>query len=158
MKLRLLPPASGRGIGLARRIAWIASCIGFLAICLGCLSIGGRTEVVNRDDRSSTQSGKATIGAKREMDVYYPVPYAQTPNLELETSGDDCVIVEQKADHFRVKSTSHLTRSVSWTARGVSSLASPAPPVQADNAKTSAPEILTPFVTTKPLSASIAAP
>ena len=103
-------------IGPIKRGVWIAGCVVFVAICLGCMSIGGRTEIVNRDDRASSQTGKANVPGGQQLDVYYPVPYATPPNLEI---ADEFVIVEQKADHFRVKNTSTFSRTVNWTARGV---------------------------------------
>jgi hypothetical protein len=116
MNLRRLSTGSGLRVRPVERIMGIASCVVLLATFLGCMSIGGRTEIVNRDDRSSTQSGKVTLAGKQELDVFYPVAYVSPPNLEFE---EECVVVEQKADHFRVKNTSPFSRVITWTARGV---------------------------------------
>jgi hypothetical protein len=127
--MRLREPGTGCGekVRPAERITWIASCVVFVVICLGCMSIGGRTEYVTHDDHSSTQSGQATLRGGQELEVYYPAPYAHPPNLELEKGAEDsAVVVEQKADHFRVKNTGLWSRTVSWKARGVpTSSASP---------------------------------
>src|SRR5262249_49927582 len=95
------------------------ACAFFVVMSLGCLSIGGKTENVYRDDRSSAQSGKAALAAGQELDVYYPVAFSQTPNLELDEQPDRYVIIDQKPDHFRIRSNVAGTRTVSWTARGV---------------------------------------
>lgn len=87
-----------------------------LAASLGCavLSIGPTTA-----DTSNHQSGKVTIPAGQELDVYYPGPFASPPNLQTETIFDDCLVIEQRPDHFRIKNPSPFSREVRWEARGV---------------------------------------
>jgi len=100
----------------------------FVAFSLGCmnLSFGGRTEVlppaVKEQEVSAEgiQRGKAFAGYAQEVCVYYPVPYVSPPNLEFEDqdSRRQVQIVDQKADHFRIKNT-HLAVEIPWKARGV---------------------------------------
>jgi hypothetical protein len=71
-----------------------------LTIIMGCMSlqIGCKTG----PDGTICQEGKVSLEGHQELDVYYPVPYASPPNLEIEgDSGFD--IIEQKADHFRLR-------------------------------------------------------
>jgi hypothetical protein len=108
---------------LLRRTAGVASAFAWLAIILGCmsLSIGERTTLP--DDRLAyTQEGSAHIEIGQELDVYYPVPYASPPNLELKGLGS-YTIVDQQADHFRVRAKVEGNtigwEGFDWTARGV---------------------------------------
>jgi hypothetical protein len=108
---------------LLRRLAGIASALAWLAIILGCmsLSIGDRT--VLPDDRLSyAQEGSVRVEIGQELDVYYPVPYASPPNLEIKGPGS-YTIVDQQADHFRVRAKVEGNtigwEGFDWTARGV---------------------------------------
>ena len=103
---------------LLRRTAGVASAFAWLAIILGCmsLSIGERTTLP--DDRLAyTQEGSAHVEIGQELDVYYPVPYASPPNLELKGLGS-YTIVDQQADHFRVHNNGSFL-GFDWTARGM---------------------------------------
>jgi hypothetical protein len=102
------------------RVGWIASCLLFLAIALGCMSlgIGERNVVVSQNDSPGHQSGKITVNPSQEMNVYYPIPYQYPPNLQTENPGT-CVVVEQKTDHFRIKNTGIWAQDVTWQSRGV---------------------------------------
>jgi hypothetical protein len=53
--------------------------------------------------------------------VYYPVPFAGPPHLSLSgNNAVDCVLVEQKADHFKVKTTNlPFAITVTWKAEGI---------------------------------------
>ena len=109
---------SSRGLGIASAV--------FLAILfLGCMSftIGGRTyehdAYTNRyEDGLYVQRGKIRIPAKSEQDVYYPVAYDHPPNVVLEDDHDDCAIIEQQTDHFRVRNNGLFRETMSWCARG----------------------------------------
>jgi hypothetical protein len=69
-----------------------------------------------------TQQG-STIVRGEPLEVYYPVPYAGPPNVSLEDgSGRNCVILEQKPDHFKVKLDEQWALnpvSIKWKAEGV---------------------------------------
>jgi hypothetical protein len=105
---------------LLRRIAGAMSGTGFLVIVLGCMNIqlGGRT-VVQEDSLTFTQEGSLVASAGQEVDVFYPVPYASPPNLVVEDLMHNSTLVEQKADHFRLRNDGHFSLSCSWTARGL---------------------------------------
>jgi hypothetical protein len=92
---------------------------------LGCMSIscGGHHDSCNGDVLS--QEGKLSLRAGGETDVYYPQPYASPPNLSAEETFTNYEIVEQKADHFRIRNTSPFDINVTWTARGVKHAAPP---------------------------------
>src|SRR5262249_19832252 len=108
--------AMRRGV-LIRRVILVTCSLMFLAIVLGCmsLSIGGRQGGSSCEDGVSEHSGEVKVSAGRELDVYYPVPFASPPNLTLADDCDhvvqvegrpdnfDCVLLEQQFDHFRVK-------------------------------------------------------
>jgi hypothetical protein len=72
-----------------------------------------------------TQEGKISLGPHGEREVFYAVPFAGPPNLELETPlggvfGMDSVkLKEQKADHFTIQNTDGNRREVRWRADGI---------------------------------------
>ncbi len=90
-------------------------------IFLGCMSLsfGGRTYQGTTAENVVVQEGKAVIPAHCEQDVYYPRPFAHTPNLEMEDTMFAGSVVEQKEDHFRIVNNGLLPVTASWTARGV---------------------------------------
>jgi hypothetical protein len=105
-----------------------------LAIFLGCmsLSIGGRTYEAGSNDLTSeaemlVQGGDVRVRPHGEQTVYYPIPYAHAPNLNLGEEADDCTILEQKEDCFRVRNTSFFAATIHWKARGMK-VPPPAPP------------------------------
>ncbi len=107
-----------------------------LLILLGCMSfsLGGKTytrEVheCHSEDGLLVQEGEAHVKGRCEIDVYYPLPYGQPPNLEMSEESDEYVLVDQKPDHFRVRNPSCFRGKVCWRARGVRSL--PGGPVPA---------------------------
>jgi hypothetical protein len=138
---------------LLRRLAAASGTLLFLVIVLGCMSLqfgGGAstTEVVHTDDTAYAQTGKVHVPPGKEIEVYYPVSYVSSPNLELDSTFDDCLIVEQKADHFLVKNTGSFSREAKWKARGTKG--SP-PAVVAGPASTQAPPAAMPAVPAQPL-------
>ena len=105
----------GRGV-LSRPVGILAGSITLL-IFLGCmsLSIGCRTE----PDSTTCQEGKVSLRKGQELDVYYPIPYASPPNLEINWDADECEIIEQKADHFRIRCKRQCEATPHWKARGL---------------------------------------
>jgi hypothetical protein len=93
----------------------------------GCLflAFGGAKQRDSEDPSLFTQTGKAMVQAGEEFDVYYPVPFASPPNLEIKNNGLHAhVVVDQKADHFRVRNNGRAAEAfgrppIDWTARGV---------------------------------------
>jgi hypothetical protein len=105
-----------------RAVAAMAA-VALILIILGCMSfsIGGKTMILGPEGNPFEQSGAIELRPGAEQDVYYAIPYASTPNLEIDSMFDDVELVEQHADHFRVRNTSNglLSRTVEWKARGV---------------------------------------
>jgi hypothetical protein len=121
---------------LTSRKAGVAAGALILVIILGCMSIA----IGNRSTEESSitpegtlvQTGEAMVQDHDTETVYYPVPYISPPNLEISSSFDDCVVVEQAGDHFRVKNPSAFCRKVTWKARGLRVSVTPPPPPNAD--------------------------
>jgi hypothetical protein len=128
--------------GQVERGAAIVLGSAFLAICLGCASFqfGGHTEVVPpapavaapSDDPAITQSGTGTSRGGNEQDVFYPVPFASPPNLEVHDIIGHVVVTEQRPDRFHVKNVVH---EFTWKARGVPVTATPAQPTPVSHVK-----------------------
>jgi hypothetical protein len=83
--------------------------------------IHGGVAMVDRE--RLTQQGSVTVPANSQQEVYYPVPYASPPNVQLSGPGvsqGSIQLKEQKADHFTAQCTSaHFTFEVHWRAEGV---------------------------------------
>jgi len=109
-----------RGVLVRRSVLTLCSLF-LLGIVLGCmsLSIGERHEVVASEDGISSQSGEVKVPGGQELDVYYPVPFASPPNLTVTSTWDDAVMVDQQADHFRVKNPGAFSERMRWEARGL---------------------------------------
>jgi hypothetical protein len=103
-----------------------------VAALVGAVTAAGISAVVSLSRRAGgimglqssgaalTQEGNAIIRSE-PVEVYYPVPYGSPPNLSL-TGGPsmNCVLVEQKQDHFKAKLAPPWTNpvSITWTAQG----------------------------------------
>jgi hypothetical protein len=108
------------------RSAGVAAGLLNLAMFLGCMSlaIGGKTYECpltgcRVEGDVFVQHGQVHLKPRGEQDVYYAAPFAGPPNLELGEDCDDCEVVEQKADHFRVRNRGFFRTTAGWTARGV---------------------------------------
>jgi hypothetical protein len=101
-------------------------CLPLLATGCICLSFGGceRAEA----DGVLTQTGKVTCKCESQVTVYYPVPYASPPNLEIHDQAKNFSLLEQRADCFRIVQVSPGLPNVDWTARGMRAPAVIAPP------------------------------
>jgi hypothetical protein len=100
-----------RGVALAGALV-------FVACVLGCMSLNfGRMETVPAAD-SNVQSGSVTIPAHQTLDVFYPSPYVVTPNLVVENTWNDCKIVEQRPNQFRIHNPGAFAREITWKTRG----------------------------------------
>jgi hypothetical protein len=99
-----------------------AICLPLMSTGCLCLSFGGCESCGAGDHPESngvlTQKGGLPSSNGGPVTVYYPVPYASPPNLELHDQLNKCRIVEQRADGFVVQDGQGLL-GVSWTARGV---------------------------------------
>lgn len=104
-------------------------CIPLLATGCFCLNIGGCGCDHAEPNGVLAQKGKFAGANGGPMTIYYPVPYASPPNLELHDPFHNYTIVDQRADSFRiVQDQIHVgpggiasDASVEWTARGVRS-------------------------------------
>jgi len=120
---RGVPVLRSAGVLFSRKSGALAGG-GSVLIFLGCMSfsIGGRNYEAPSSDSCCedllTQKGQFYLNSHMTEDVYYPVPFAHVPNLEF-TNKDDCVLVEQKEDHFRIRNGSWETVRVKWKARGI---------------------------------------
>jgi hypothetical protein len=74
------------------------------------------------------QEGEISLAGGEERDVFYPIPFASNPNLELSSSFNQCVIAEQKEDHFRVQNKSWHDMEARWHAKGIRIGLLPVPP------------------------------
>ncbi len=85
----------------------------FVITAAGCL-------LTDRQDAEGSfpQEGTINVPARSEQTVYYPTPYVRTPNLQLNDYKECVSIVEQGADHFRIKNISAASTNVRWTAKG----------------------------------------
>lgn len=91
-----------------------------LACTMGCVNLqfGGKSNCTE-DPSVVPQTSSITIPKGQELTIYYPKAYVSPPNLELDNSSAACKIVEQKADHFRVRNDGATPLTVNWTARGM---------------------------------------
>jgi hypothetical protein len=93
-----------------------------------------------------TQSGAASLHGRRPQTIYYPIPYASTPNLTLENAEDEdededeWEILEQQWDHFTVRRKGSPVE-LKWTAKG---LKGPPPAVPVVAAPVSSPPLTPP--------------
>lgn len=103
-----------------RRAALVTGAFAVLSM-LSCMSfnIGGKVYECKTEDGLLIQQGQARVPAGVEQDVYYPVPYASTPNLETSDCWSSTIVVMQCPTHFRVRNTSDSVERVEWTVRGV---------------------------------------
>jgi hypothetical protein len=103
--------------------ASVAMVFGALTV-LGCMNFGSippAVEVKVTDDPGVlAQDGKLPARPGKEQVVYYPVPYASPPNLQIADPANVCDIVDQRENcfvvHFHPKAKPQ--DEVTWTARG----------------------------------------
>jgi hypothetical protein len=67
------------------------------------------------------QEGTLSLPDKEAHDIFYPRPFARPPNLTVGISSGDLVVVEQRADGFKVR-VNRIVPPISnypWRARGM---------------------------------------
>jgi hypothetical protein len=102
-----------------------------LAIFMGCmsLSIGNRTiEAPPCEEGVLCQQGEVHLPGNTSQFIHYPLPYPRKPNIEIDSTFDDCQIVEEHEDGFLLRNPNCLSRTVKWKARGVKCDSPPAIP------------------------------
>jgi hypothetical protein len=129
---------------LSRKTGLAAGAV-LMVIVLGCMNISIGS-FRRSEDGTFEQKGELRLASGCEQDVYYPIPFAHTPNVELSGDVDNCFLVEQKEDHFRIRNPGPFKCCPDWTARGVrcappapvvitappiTALPAPSPPVEA---------------------------
>jgi hypothetical protein len=79
---------------------------------------------------TTTESGEFVIltPSPQTFDVYYPIPFASPPNLQLAGDTNDFELVEQQADHFTVRRRTAAPPTVHWRAEGKPHYGPPPPP------------------------------
>ena len=118
----------------SRRVGTAAAAVALL-IVLGCmsLSIGKFTSGVTDETGALCQTDEVTLPSGCDREVFYPVPYAGPPHLDVgNTPFNEIVLVEQKEDRFRVRNHSAFSKTMTWKARGVRTAGAPVvvvPPV-----------------------------
>jgi len=129
-------PCSGRptpmGRRLTSRLAGGTAGILFVLTLLGCMNFAIGNRMCEGPDGLLSQDGEVHLAGKTEQDIYYPIPYANIPNLEItDVSKPQLVeIVDQKEDHFRIRSEVSFDINLHWRARGMRVGFLPPPPPQ----------------------------
>jgi hypothetical protein len=90
-----------------------------VAIGLGCMNICVDRSVSTAEDGVWKQTDTVAVPAGHEQDVFYPIPYGNPPNLTISSSFNECVVVAQFPDHFRVKNPDVFEHDVEWVAKGL---------------------------------------
>ncbi|CAN5570456.1 hypothetical protein BH10PLA2_BH10PLA2_39330 [soil metagenome] len=131
----LISPSARKGLRWRLLLVLGILCLPLLSTGCICLSFGGwggheTGEHCDGDHPDTngavTQKGTLTSGNGEPVTVYYPVPFASPPNLEIRDQFNKCRIIEQRADSFKVVQDGPIPPSVHWTARGVTtSVAAP---------------------------------
>jgi hypothetical protein len=106
---------------LTRRAGVLAAAMVVL-ILLGCMSIsigkfGGGS--CAEADGVFCQEGEVTLPPNTVREVFYPVPYANRPNLEISDLFSHGELLEQKEVSFKVRNETAFAVTLSWKARGV---------------------------------------
>src|SRR5262245_10664462 len=91
------------------------------------IQIGGKSFHGATEEGLLVQEGEVTLPPGATLDVFYPIPYASTPNLEQACHVSDCIVTDQHPDHFRATNQSASARTLSWKARGIRGLPPPPP-------------------------------
>jgi hypothetical protein len=115
-------PSSWRNLVGTLVVAAITAGVVACVISIGANLLLGR---VSAPGGRLTQEGKVSLGAHGEREVFYAVPFAGPPNLELETplggvfAMENVKLKEQKADHFTIQNTGGGRHELRWRAEGI---------------------------------------
>jgi hypothetical protein len=158
----------------SKTAACVTACAGAI-IVVGCMniSLGGHSAAVSvplgEEQGTFEQTGRLPVRTGPDpVCVYYAVPFAAPPNLEIEDPSGQSEIVDQKENCFKVRFHANVTSSpqtLAWKARG--SRASQAPAagaapatevLQPQPSTPSAPAQPMPSMPTAPVPVSFSAP
>ena len=124
-----LPPAHPRGnLAITLIMASIVAALVAAVTVFGIQAFMGSTS----RHRTFAQQGKVKVSTDETVQVFYPVPYGAPPNLAVTGFNRDwVVIVEQKADHFKVRRTGRtLIAELEWKAEGIPADPNKQPPAE----------------------------
>lgn len=127
---------------LSRPVGAVAAAV-TATIFLGCLSLSFDKHYPPEPPEEGIvcHRGEVNLAPGAEETVYYPLPFASPPNLELTSQFNWCEIVKQCEDRFIVRNTSHFSITVEWKARGAKAGVVPVPaPVPTSPPPTPPPE------------------
>jgi hypothetical protein len=120
--------------------ACVAACVGAI-IVVGCMniSLGGHSAAVSvplaEEQGTFEQTGRLPVRTGPDpVCVFYAVPFASPPNLDVEDPSGQCDIIEQKENCFKVRFHANVTSSpqtLAWKARGTRASQTPATPAAA---------------------------
>jgi hypothetical protein len=100
------------------RTAAAAGSLLLLGIFAGCTGI---QLMDNRGPAPTVEQGEIPVPPGKEISIYYSAPFASVPELVTFWS-DQCVVTEQKEDHFTVRNNGGTVHKLSWRARGLAAL------------------------------------
>ncbi len=137
---------------------WASLCSSLLlgSIILGCTTGTGyeqRIYITERAvDGTIVQEGSITLKPHEQLEIFYPVPFAQTPKLELDQSSDRVELIAQKDDRFGVRNTDlKESRKITWRAQGLRLPPSPAVPIVVDAPPRQPPGRIDPSLPERPI-------
>ena len=108
---------------LTRRAGVLGAAAVVFLILLGCMSISigkfGGPACCTEPDGTFCQEGEVSVPANTVREVFYPVPYANRPNLEISDLFSHGELLDQKETSFKVRNASSFAVTLSWKARGV---------------------------------------
>jgi hypothetical protein len=116
----------GRTLGIGAAIALLFILLGCMSISIGRFSSTGSTTA---DDGTFCQEGEVTVPGNCVREVYFPVPYAHPPNLEVSDTFNHGELLEQKEGSFKVRNSSAFSLTITWKARGIKVGAVPIAPL-----------------------------
>lgn len=81
--------------------------------------VDARAKALAPETRAERGSVKIPGGIDNDVaTVYYRVPFATPPNLTIDSAQQEYSILEQKADHFRIKNLFRARNEIAYTAQG----------------------------------------
>ena len=107
------PPSFWQRFGTTMLVAAIVACtvsIGMHLLLMATLA----------SDNRLVQEGKVFLNNKEAQEIFYPVPYAAPPHLELTGDLTEVKITEQKPDRFTIQSPQggvHIRGPTHWRTR-----------------------------------------
>jgi hypothetical protein len=129
-----------------RRHACYAAVMTLLALVssMGCLNMSFGGKWVTSDTSEVLEQTETVSLTGSVNDVFYPIPYASPPHLSITNPASfvpmaPYEILEQKADHFRIKSNNGAGITLAWTARGTRAVQAAVVPAAPDTEEAANP-------------------